>query len=277
MPELPEVETARRILNLQLGHRTIESVRLEDPRVVASPSSERFSQALIHCPFGARGAEAVSRRGKFLLFPLPGDRQLVIHLRMTGRILVAPPSLSPRYLRLSLTLSDGNELRLEDPRRLGRVWLLEAGEEDAAGLNRLGTEPWDPAFSANYLQACWKKHKKKIKLCLLDQTVVCGIGNIYSDEILFAAGIRPDRPADTLSDTEWQTLAAAIPRELTYFTEKNAISPQDYVLGHGHEYRNTPFLRVYGRDRQPCTRCGRPLIKTRIGGRSSVYCETCQR
>ena len=120
------------------------------------------------------------------------------------------------------------------------------------------------------------KRKKTIKECLLDQSVVAGIGNIYSDEILFAARIHPKRPANTLTTEEWNRLASVIPERLAFFVEKNEITPEEYLETKGQEYRNTPFLQVYGHGGEPCPVCGETLCRTVIGGRSSVYCPVCQ-
>ena len=112
---------------------------------------------------------------------------------------------------------------------------------------------------------------------LLDQRIVAGIGNIYSDEILFAAGIRPDRPCADLTEDELERLAEVIPERLTFFVEKNAISFEEYALSKGKDYRNTPFLQVYGKGGKPCPVCGNTLHRLVLGGRSSVFCPHCQR
>ena len=116
-----------------------------------------------------------------------------------------------------------------------------------------------------------------VKALLLDQRAVAGIGNIYSDEILFSCGIRPSRPCRSLTDAEWEKLAAAIQERLEYFIEKNSISFADYAAGGGKDYRNTPFLQVYGRGGEPCPGCGAPLARIVLGGRSSVFCPHCQK
>ena len=141
----------------------------------------------------------------------------------------------------------------------------------------MGLEPFDQKFGAEYLQDKLGRRKKAIKECLLDQSVIAGIGNIYSDEILFRAKIRPARPANSLTEEEWQRLAAEIPKCLSYFIEKNRISPEEYLQGKGQDYRNTPFLQVYGHGGEPCQNCGTTLVRTVISGRSSVYCPACQK
>lgn len=132
-------------------------------------------------------------------------------------------------------------------------------------------------FTSEYLEANLKKRRKAIKGCLLDQSIVAGIGNIYADEILFAAGIFPARPADSLEKADFARLSAVIPERLAYFTEKNKITPEEYLKTKGQEYRNTPFLNVYGHAGKPCPVCGTILTRTVIGGRSSVYCPHCQK
>ena len=175
-------------------------------------------------------------------------------------------------------LSGGRELCFSDTRRFGRFWLLRQGEADTyAGMEKLGAEPFEPDFSGEYLSTYLGKRKKAIKECLLDQNVTAGIGNIYSDEILFASRIHPERSANTLTTEEWKRLASVIPERLVFFVEKNKITPKEYLAAKGQDYRNTPFLQVYGHGGEPCPVCGKTLCRTVIGGRSSVYCPACQK
>lgn len=273
MPELPEVETIRRVIEPQIAGQTILHVAAAQPQVIARPDAAAFCAALA----GQRFA-GLERRGKFLRFCLQNGSRLVLHLRMTGCLLVQPASAAPPpHTHVVFALANGSELRFADTRRFGRFWLLLPGEEDTfSGIAKLGPEPADPACSAAYLRGRLGGRKQAIKTCLLDQSVVAGIGNIYSDEILFAAGLRPDRPARSLTDAEWARLAAAIPAQLAWFTEKNAIPPQEYARTLGKEYRNTPYLRVYGHAGAPCPVCGQTLCRTVLGGRSSVFCPACQ-
>ncbi|MFQ7158767.1 MAG: Fpg/Nei family DNA glycosylase [Ruthenibacterium sp.] len=179
-----------------------------------------------------------------------------------------------------LQFSNGMELRFSDTRRFGRFWLIPFGEEDTdSGIGKLGPEPFSAGCNAGYLQARLGKRKKAIKACLLDQSVVAGIGNIYSDEILFRANINPARPAGSLTAAEWQRLAAEIPQCLAYFIEKNRTTPEEYWQTKGQGYGNTPFLQVYGHGGEPartanraCPRCWRqkqrilPALPGRGGG-----------
>ena len=273
MPELPEVETIKRVIGPQIQGLTIERVQVRRPEVVAHPDADAFCQGL-----AGQTVSGVERRGKFLRFRLANGSCAVLHLRMTGCLLLAPAEMpEEKHTHLVLELGGGRELRFSDTRRFGRFWLLQDGEADTyTGIAKLGKEPFDADFSADYLRARLGKRKKTVKECLMDQTVVAGIGTIYADEILFAARIAPMRTTSSLTGGEWARLAAAIPERLAYFIEKNAITPEEYLKTKGQDYRNTPFLQVYGQEGEPCPICGTPLRRAVLGGRSSTYCPACQ-
>ena len=273
MPELPEVESVRAALHGALTGRRVERVRLPDARCAAHPQAEAFCDGL-----RGRTIVALSRRGKFLCAPLDDGGRLAVHLRMTGRLLLAEADEAPvAHTRAALLLDDGRELRFVDTRRFGRLWLLRPGEKDTyTGMAGLGPEPDDPALDAAYLRCVCGRSRRAVKSCLLDQSVVAGIGNIYSDEILHAARIRPDRPACSLSAEEWEHLAAEIPRVMRFFTEKNLVTLGEYRQSAGLTYRNTPYLRVYARAGEACDVCGTALARRVIGGRGSVFCPRCQ-
>ena len=239
MPELPEVEAIKRVIEPQIRGRAIEQVTVNRPEVIAHPAADAFCRQLAGQVFaGAR------RRGKFLILCMESGDRLILHLRMTGCLLVTSADApEEKHTHLVFHLSGGKELRFSDMRRFGRFWLLR---------------------------------QKTIKECLLDQSVVAGIGNIYSDEILFSARIHPKRPANALTTEEWNRLASVIPERLAFFVQKNEITPEEYLETKGQEYRNTPFLQVYGHGGEPCPVCGETLCRTVIGGRSSVYCPVCQ-
>lgn len=274
MPELPEVGTIRRVLEPALQGRAVQSAETARPEVVAHPDAGGFCRLL-----AGRRIISLARRGKFLSICFEDSSRVVLHLRMTGCLLLLPAD-APRekHTHLVFRLDGGAELRFSDPRRFGRFWLLRPGEEDTyTGMGRLGPEPFDKSFDAGYLAGRLGGRKKAVKACLLDQGTVAGIGNIYADEILFAAGLNPARPACSLDGADWARLAAAVPERLCYFIEKNALTLEEYLAGGGREYRNTPFLQVYGRQGAPCPRCKTALARTAIGGRSSVYCPNCQK
>lgn len=216
MPELPEVETVRRVIEPQIRGCTIERATVRRPEVAAYPAAELFGRQLT-----GQIISGMERRGKFLTVVFESGAQMVLHLRMTGCLLVTPGGFpEEKHTHIILQLDNGRELRFSDSRRFGRFWLFQKGEADCSGRDRLGLEPFDPDLTAAYLKDRFGKRRKAVKECLLEQNAVAGIGNIYSDEILFAAGIDPARPACGLQDGEWERLAAAIPECLAYFIEK---------------------------------------------------------
>ena len=243
MPELPEVETIRRVLEPQLQNRTIEKVTVNHKDAVAYPSMDDFCLGLT-----GQMVSHIQRRGKFLIICMKSGDRVILHLRMTGGLLFTPKNYpEEKYTHLIFHFDQGQKLLFSDMRRFGRFWFLKKEEKDTfSGIAKLGIEPFDPKLSADYLKTYLGTRKKAIKTCLLDQSIIAGIGNIYSDEILFAAKILPSRPANSLTDKEWKCLAVTIPERLEYFIEKNAISAEDYLETKGKDYRNTPFLRIYG-------------------------------
>lgn len=274
MPELPEIETIKSIIEPQIQGLTIENITVNRPEVIAYPTANVFCDLL-----AGQTISRMERRGKFLIFILDGGDHIILHLRMTGCLLLTPADFpEEKHTHIVLLLSNEKELRFSDTRRFGRLWLLQNGETDTySGIEKLGIEPFSPNFNSEYLTACFGKRKKAVKGCLLDQGSVAGIGNIYSDEILFEAGINPARPANSLKPTEWERLAAAVPERLSYFIEANKMTPEEYLETKGQDYRNTPFLQVYGQQGKPCPRCGATLCRIVVGGRSSVYCPVCQK
>lgn len=274
MPELPEVEAIKRVIEPQIQGLSIKNIDIRRSEVVAHPSADEFSQRLI-----GQTVDRMERRGKFLLIRFRSGDRVILHLRMTGCLLLTPAGYpEEKHTHLVFQMEDGRELRFSDMRRFGRFWLIQKDEEDTySGIGKLGKEPSDPNFTAEYLLSRLAKRKKAIKECLLDQSIIAGIGNIYSDEILFRAKIYPARLANSLTGEEWERLARVIPECLSFFIEKNEITPEEYLETKGQDYRNTPFLQVYGHAGEPCPVCGEPLIRTVIGGRSSTYCPNCQK
>ena len=274
MPELPEVETIKRVIEPQIQGLMIDKVNVKRPEVVAYPAADEFC--------GRPTGQTISymiRRGKFLVIQLNSNDRIILHLRMTGCLLLTPADCpEEKHTHITFSLNNGKELRFSDTRRFGRFWLMKKDEADTySGIEKLGAEPLDKQLTAGYLQARLGKRKKAVKECLLDQSMIAGIGNIYSDEILFTAGIYPARPADSLNMEEWERLAAAIPERISYFIKVNKITPEEYLETKGQDYRNTPFLQVYGQEGKPCPKCGEMLCRIVVGGRGSVYCPVCQK
>lgn len=274
MPELPEVETIKRVIEPQIQGLVIEKAAVRRPEVVAYPASDEFCTRL-----AGQTISHMTRRGKFLVIHLESSDCIILHLRMTGCLLLTPADYpEEKHTHILFSLKGGKELRFSDTRRFGRFWLIGKDETDTySGIEKTGTEPFDKSLTAGYLAAHMGKRKKAVKECLLDQSIIAGIGNIYSDEILFTAAICPARPANSLKEKEWERLATAIPERISYFIEMNKITPEEYLETKGQDYRNTPFLQVYGKEGKPCPKCGKTLCRTVIGGRGSVYCPVCQK
>lgn len=274
MPELPEVETVKRITEPQIRGRSVLSVKILNPQVIAYPDSGSLAALLTGRTFAG-----MSRRGKYLSFDMENGDRLFLHLRMTGQLLVTPQDHpEEKHTHLIVDISGGKQIRYIDVRRFGRFWYLKNGEDDSiVGIDRLGPEPDDKRLTADYLKEKLGKKKSTVKEMLHDQTVVAGIGNIYSDEILFASRIYPGKRCCDLDDGEWETLAANIPKTIAFYIEKNAITPEEYLDGKGMEYRNTPFLRAYGHAGEPCPVCGATFEKKSVGGRHAVFCPKCQK
>ena len=271
MPELPEVQTICDVIAPQIIGRRIEDVIVYHDGVLANAAPAEFINLL-------RGNKfiSMSRRGKYMLILLESGQRLIIHLRMTGGLLALPQEYPmEKHTHVVFMLDDETQLRFRDLRRFGRIWLA-GSDESVPGLDTLGPEPFDQQITFAYLKEKLQDSRRKIKDCLLDQTFIAGIGNIYSDEILFRAGIHPAKCACSLTDAELLRLAAIIPETMTYYVEKNRIDPETYLKTSGREYQNTPYLQVYGRKGKPCLHCGTTLHKEKIAGRGSVFCPRCQ-
>jgi formamidopyrimidine-DNA glycosylase len=272
VPELPEVEVVRRGLALEVAGRDVTSVAGTGARTVRRQPVE----ALVERLRGARLGEA-GRIGKFLLVPLDdGAETLVIHLRMSGQLLLsAPDRPMARHTHAVLGLSDGRELRFVDPRTFGELFVAPA---PVAALAHLGPDPLSVGWSTAVLLKSLAGRTGRLKLLLMDQRFVAGIGNIYSDEALFEARLRFDRPAGSLSGDEVGRLHRAVRKTLREAVSHRGSSLRDaqYVdlFGAPGEYQNRH--RVYGREGEPCPRCAAPVRRISLGGRSTFFCGTCQ-
>jgi formamidopyrimidine-DNA glycosylase len=276
MPELPEVETIARGLAPGLTGRTIADVRFLCPTVLADcPSGEAFRTEAV-----GRRIAAVRRRAKLLLLdldPAPGRPRpapLAVHRKMTRRLwLGRTGDEPPRHVRLVLPLDDGSALFFQDQRRFGSCRLLP----DLSAWDfyaSLGPEPLDLAFAA--FDAGLGRRSARIKALLLDQTILAGIGNIYADESLFAAGIRPDAKACDIPPAKRKKLLAALQKILARAIDVGGSTIRDYRTPEGLEGGFQNDFKVYGRGGEPCPRCRTPLSVTRVAGRTSTFCPRCQ-
>jgi formamidopyrimidine-DNA glycosylase len=271
MPELPEVETIARRLRAGCGGepalpgRTILAVEIRHPKPIAAPDPETAGEQMR----GRRFLD-ISRRGKFLVCRL--DRGfLLVHLRMSGDLQLFPSSNPPRkHDHVLWHLEDGWDLRFHDPRRFGRIWLVDSPGEV---LGALGPEPLAPDFTTAKLEVMLRAKHRMLKPLLLDQTFLAGIGNIYADEALHRARLHPLRRSDTLRREEAARLRRGIRAALRMGIAQDGASI-DWVY-RGGEFQN--HFRVYGREGEPCKTCGARIRRIVVGQRSTYYCPRCQK
>ena len=267
MPELPEVETTRRRLEPELIGKKFGRVMVRTSKL-RLPVPQELETALT-----GRTVRAIGRRGKYLLFFCDGGC-LVIHLGMTGFLqLLSVPTPPGKHDHLDFVFTDGHILRFQDQRKFGSVLWIPGDPMDHPLLARIGPEPLSQAFDGAYLYGASRSRIAPVKLFIMNAGIVAGIGNIYANEALFRAGIRPDRPALSLDRQECVRLAEAIHEVLTESIEKGSTYrvAEETVGYHPLEFR------VYGRSGVACRTCGEPLEATRLGNRSTVFCSRCQR
>jgi len=271
VPELPEVETIRRQLAPHLEGRTVLDAEILDPRWTRpdppGPLQDELRGALI---------ERVTRLGKYLVWELSGDRHLLLHMRMTGALLL-DPIVDPPHTRVRIELDDGHRVVYVDPRRFGTGQLLHGrSQRDRYLAARLGIEPFSSDFTAANLRAMARGRRVPVKALLLDQRRIAGVGNIYADEALFRAGIHPLRPAGRLTGAQLVALRTAIEDALAAGIEAKGASIDDFrhVDGACGSFQDR-FL-VHRRAGEPCPVCGRPIRKIVVGGRGTYVCERCQ-
>jgi formamidopyrimidine-DNA glycosylase len=274
MPELPEVETVRRSLEEHLVGLSIKNITINHPGVIATPEISAFRNNLLEQTF-----LHVGRRGKYLIFDVTPHWKMVLHLRMTGRLVYSDAGMMLlKHTHVIFDLDNGKELRFTDPRRFGRIWLVKNEDiSQLSGLNTLGPEPLEKEFSPEIFRAQLQGRKTRIKPLLLDQRFVAGIGNIYADEILFRSGIHPERRADSLSDEEIKLLFQTIIDILQEAVVHRGTSFSDYVDGLGEKGTHQNFVQVYQRVGQQCFRCAAVIERMKIGSRSAYHCPRCQK
>lgn len=264
LPELPEVETERGRLAAAIEGRRIASARIDDARLTR-PDDPILVAGMLS---GDRVA-AVERRGKYIVVRLASGNVLLVHLRMTGGFRYAPAT----HERAVLELDDGSRIAYRDTRRFG-TWRLAAEDEAQHVLEvKNGPEPLGRGFTTAFLAGRLARRTAPLKAAILDQRTAAGLGNIYSDEALWHARLNPSRPAGELDSDEVARLRDGIRNAL-----KLGISRQGADLGDGAYAggRMQDEFRAYGRGGEPCSRCGTPILKTRVGGRGTSYCPTCQ-
>ena len=270
MPELPEVETIRRHLAPHVEGRTLERLEILDPRWSRPLAPRELADALER-----RIVERLSRRGKYLVWELCGDAYLLVHLRMTGTLLL-DPAHDPPHNRVWFELGD-HRLAFTDPRRFGTGELALGPEaRDAFFAARLGLEPLDDGFTAEHLHALTHTSRAPIKAFLLDQKHVAGVGNIYADEALYRARIHPLRPANRLTRAQTAALRDAVVASLEAGIAAKGATIDDFRHPDGVAGSFQDRFLIHLREGEACHTCGRTVRKLRAAGRGTYVCERCQ-
>ncbi len=281
MPELPEVATIKNELLPHLKRKRIKDVIIKRREIIGFPNSRTFKRNL-----KGRVIRDIKRRGKYLIFNLDNGSQLIFHLRLSGRIFltnaVTRDSASKardilKYERIRFVLT-GKNLSFVEPRMFGRVFLVKDYiPEVLRGFKNLGPEPLEKEFNTQFLWGKIHHRRGKIKSLLLDQTIGCGIGNIYSDEALFIARINPERRGNTLTKKEVANLVKAIKMVLREGIRYKGTTISDYLRPDGKVGGYQKRLRVKDREGKPCALCEMTIQKIKISNRSTNFCPKCQR
>ncbi len=274
MPELPEVETIRKTLKLLVLDKTIASVEVNWGKIIKQPDDTEQFKALL----SGQTIRNIRRRGKFLLFDFD-DLTMVSHLRMEGKYgLFQKEEEKSKHTHVIFSFIDGTELRYEDVRKFGTMHLFQRGTEEAVlPLSQLGVEPFSEEFTIELLKNACQKTDRFIKVVLLDQKTVVGLGNIYVDEALFKSSIHPKRKASSLTNEELTRLHKAIVTTLEEAVNLGGSTIKSYVNGQGEIGMFQQRLLVYGRKTEACHTCGTEIMRIVVGGRGTHYCSNCQK
>lgn len=277
MPELPEVETLRRDIEKEIVGRRIKTVDVGEMRAVRRhPNKKHFTSKL-----EGRKLSSVERRGKYLVFDLDGEDVLVVHLGMSGQLLkTSAKEPKAKHTHVVITFTQGGQLRFVDPRTFGEMFVAsrETFAEDVPEVAELGFDPLEDVMSWTDFGDRLRERKTKLKALLMDQKFMAGLGAIYSDEVLFAAGLRHDRTSETLSTQEVRRLYRALGEVLHEALKHRGSSLADQQYrdlagqpgGYQHEHK------VYGQEGEACRRCRSPIKRIKWQGRSTYFCEQCQ-
>jgi formamidopyrimidine-DNA glycosylase len=269
MPELPEVETVKNELIPRLVGHKLTSVTLLWDGIVKQPSATDFRSRLI-----GQEITGLARRGKYLVIGLTSGDLLVIHLKMSGSLLIGPDSSAPpKYTRAIIYLDKGTSIFFRDPRKLGAMWLVK---DSASVTRKLGPEPLEADFTPQVLAQRLHNRKAPIKALLCDQSVIAGIGNMYADEALFAAGIHPLRTGESLSLDEIERLHHAIQQVLRTAIGNKGASIVNYYRPNGEKGTAHFEFKVAHQGGKTCPVCGSPVQRIKVRNRGTYFCPRCQ-
>ncbi len=270
MPELPEVETTRRGISPYILHHKVRAFNIWESRL-RWPVPAALAKIL-----PGQRIDSIKRRAKYLLLGTETGT-LIIHLGMSGSLRIVTAGLAPQaHDHVDMIMDNGQGLRLRDPRRFGAVLWTTQDPYQHPLLRHIGPEPMARAFSGDYLYSTYRKRRCAIKTLLMNAHVVAGVGNIYANEALYHAGIRPGRAAGRLSRQDCGALVTAIKSTLEQAIQAGGTTLKDFTNSAGQPGYFSQSLRVYGRQDQPCGRCGHPIKRKIISQRASYYCPKCQ-
>lgn len=273
MPELPEVEQVRKTLLPHIVGKLIKRVEVRLPRLIKHPAPESFADILV-----GQSLADIKRKGKYLTIEFNTNLKLVVHLRMTGALIVTDSDAEePDYAKVKFELTGGKTLWFCDIRTFGSLHLIVNDDIRVSGYDKLGPEPGSNEFNSEYLQNICLKRAAAIKGIILNQEIIAGLGNIYADEALAVAGILPQRPAASLNKKEIDNLVKGINKVIKQGIENHGTTFRNYKDGDGKQGTNQNYLLVYGRKGQLCKKCGKELVGTKVAGRGTTYCPHCQR
>lgn len=271
MPELPEVETVKNDLKSKLLGKCIRSVDVLYDGIIAYPTKDEFVNNIDNLVI-----KDITRRGKFILFKLD-DYCLISHLRMEGKYFIKKHTDDiNEHDHVIFKLSDGNELRYNDTRKFGKMYLVKSDDFSITPIKDLGLEPWDVNLNINYLRKMFNRNKA-IKTLLLDQSIICGIGNIYADEILFLSRIHPQRYGKDLTDIELLDIIKYTKSVMEKSIKLGGTTIHTYTSLNGVSGKNQDTLLVHGKKGNKCTVCDSEIVKIVVNTRGTYYCPNCQK
>lgn len=272
MPELPEVETVRRSAEPNLSRKIIVSAEVYNDDVLDGITKEEFIAFLT-----GNSVDHMERRGKYLIFCFADGEKMILHLRMTGQLICFADDFVPdRHCHVIVHFQQGG-FYYRDVRRFGRFCLMGTGGKTEQGFHALGYEPFDRKFTVNYVKEGLAGHSCSVKVRILDQHFIAGIGNIYADEILFRARIYPERLCRDLTNCQMKRLKKAAEDVLAEAIEHRGTTFSDFRDGYGEIGGHQEYLSVFHREGEPCPVCGTTIEKIKCGGRTTSFCPKCQK
>lgn len=271
MPELPEVETVKNGLIKKVKGRKITNCLVFWQGIIAIPDKELFIKQIQD-----QTITNITRRGKFIIFELT-NYYLISHLRMEGKYFITEKDKPyTKHDHIIFTLDNSQELRYNDTRKFGKMYLVDKNKLDITPIKKLGLEPWDKNLTTSYLKEKFNK-RKAIKTLLLDQTIIAGIGNIYADEILFQSRIYPETIGKELTNKNLSNIIKYTKEILEKSIEKGGTTIHTYTSVDGITGRFQQELLVHGKEQQPCPICHTKIVKITVNGRGTYYCPKCQK